>query len=42
MPDTATPNAVADRISGGRPPRPAASHSANPDAPIATAMLAAT
>ena len=36
------PKAMAERISGGRPPRPVASHSANPDAAIAIAMLAAT
>ena len=42
MPDTAMPNAAADRIKGGRPPRPVASHSARPDAAMAIAMLAAT
>ena len=33
---------AADRISGGRPPRPVASQSASPDAAMAIAMLAAT
>ena len=42
MPEMATPNATDDRISGGRPPRPVASHSAKPDAAMAIAMLAAT
>ncbi len=42
MPDTAIPKAIAERIIGGRPPRPAASQSASPEAPTATPMLAAT
>ena len=38
----AKPSAVADRNSGGRPPRPPASHSASPEAAMPTATLATT
>ena len=35
MPEMAAPRALAERSSGGRPPRPPASQSASPDAAIA-------
>jgi hypothetical protein len=42
IPETAMPKAIADRTSGERAARPVASQSANADAAMVMAMLAAT